>query len=334
MGMDAHVTLVIPGRNCARTLATCLDAVTAMLKTTPLAEVIFVDDASTDDSAAIARQKKVRVLTSGMKGQAGGPGAARNIGWNAADSPLIWFIDADCVPNSNALPLLLAHLTDPRVGAVGGSYGNMETNSLLACLIHEEIVARHCRMPPRVTFLGSFNVLYRRDVLAQVGGFDERFLKAQDAELSWRVIDAGHELAFEPRSRVAHFHPIRWMAYLRTQRQQGYWRMQLYRQHAKRAGGDSYSGLIDHVQPPLSVMMLALTPLLLFDRWRGVPLLLLGLLLVLQFPMTLRLIRQTGSLKYLAYISMGAIRAVWRGIGMVQGICAVMMRSRAEDSRP
>ncbi len=121
MGTDAQVTLVIPGRNCARTLATCLDAVTAMLKTSPLAEVIFVDDASTDDSATIARQKKVRVLTSGTVGRAGGPGAARNIGWKSATSPLIWFMDADCVPESDALPLLLSHLADPRVGGVGGS---------------------------------------------------------------------------------------------------------------------------------------------------------------------------------------------------------------------
>jgi len=334
MGAEAKVSLVIPGRNCARTLRPCLTAVAPMMERGVLAEVIFVDDASTDESATLAAECGARVLVAGSQRLASGPGAARNVGWRAAAHSLVWFMDADCVAEPESLTLLVAHLADSRVGGVGGSYGNMETQSLLACLIHEEIVERHLRMPARVTFLGSFNVLYRREVLEQVGGFDERFLKAQDAELSWRILDADYELAFEPRSRVKHFHPVRWLTYLDTQRAQGYWRVLLYRRHRKRAGGDSYSGLIDHVQPPLAVMILASSPLFFLAPWRAVPLVLIVALFLLQWPMTLRIMKRTRRVSQVAYVPMGAIRALWRGIGMVQGMVALCTRRSAVSLQP
>ncbi|MBU0718401.1 MAG: glycosyltransferase, partial [Planctomycetes bacterium] len=210
MTMDS-VSLVIPGRDCAATIRECLDAVVPMLERTPLREVIFVDDGSTDETAEIVTEFPVTYI----KGEGRGPGSARNIGWRRARCPLVWFVDSDCVAEPEALTLLLPHLSDPKVAAVSGSYGNMASHSLLACLIHEEIVQRHLAMPERVNFLATFNVIYRKAVLEEVGGFDERFLKGQDAELSWRVLEAGFDLGFEVHSRVKHFHPISWRAYLR-----------------------------------------------------------------------------------------------------------------------
>src|SRR6056297_2753122 len=123
-----------------------------------LKEIIFVDDGSTDSTAEIASRYPVRII----QGTGQGPGAARNLGWQAADSELIWFIDSDCVAEPDALEQLLRHMNDPQVAGVGGSYANLYPDSLVATLIHEEIVARHRRMKREVDFLGGFNVLYRR----------------------------------------------------------------------------------------------------------------------------------------------------------------------------
>ncbi|MCA9256755.1 MAG: glycosyltransferase, partial [Phycisphaerales bacterium] len=209
--------------------------------------IIFVDDGSTDDTASIVNERPVTLLP----GSGTGPGAARNLGWRAATSTYIWFVDADCVAEPDALATLLPHMNDPNVGGVSGSYGTMTDHSLLSQLIHEEIVERHRRMGRRVNFLATFNVLYRRDALLEVGGFDERFLKGQDAELSFRVMNAGFELHFDIASRVRHYHPTRLRSYLKTQRQQGYWRLFLHLDHKGHAMGDSYSGFSDHIQPPL-----------------------------------------------------------------------------------
>ncbi len=318
------VSLVIPGRNCSATIQQCLDAVLEIQRANPttLREIIFVDDGSTDDTAVIASQLPVTLL----RGPGGGPGAARNLGWRHATSAYIWFVDSDCVAEPDALTRLIPHLDAPSVGGVSGSYGSMTDHSLLSCLIHEEIVERHRRMGTRVNFLATFNVLYRRDALAQVGGFDERFLKGQDAELSFRVMRAGYELHFDINSRVKHYHPTRFGAYLRTQRQQGYWRLFLHVGHKGHAMGDSYSSFTDHVQPPLAMLALATSPLLALPRWRWIFVGVFALLLLAQVPMTWRLIRHTRQIRFAAFAGMSFIRAFWRGVGLSAGTLAFIFR--------
>lgn len=321
-----HVSLVIPGRNCAHTLRHCLDAATPLLDQPDnrLAEILFVDDGSTDESPEIAREFPVRIVP----GEGRGPGAARNLGWRAARSPLVWFVDADCVTEPDALARLLPHMQDPEVGGASGSYGIMNPESLLARLIHEEIVERHRHMPDEVDFLATFNVLYRRAALEAVGGFDERYLKAQDAELSFRVMRAGYRLRFEFESRVRHFHETRWTAYLRTQRRQGYWRAWLHLSYPEHNAGDSYSNLSDHAQPPLALCSIAgLTAAWLPWGWTisAAPIV---ALLGLQTPLTWRLIRRLRRPEYLMFALMSFLRAYWRGVGLAHGLLAAWFERR------
>ena len=316
------VTLVIPGRNAGHTLRPCLESVVGLLETGAIEEIIFVDDGSTDDTAEQVADFPVRLLRTGGLG----PAAARNAGWRAAASPLIWFIDSDCVAAPDALAILLEHLDDPGIVAVGGSYGNMRPDSMLACLIHEEIVERHLAMPAEVDFLATFNVVFRRQVLERTGGFDERFVRAQDAELAYRLLEAGGRLGFDARSRVKHFHATRLFRYLKAQRHQGFWRMWLYFTHPRRAQGDSYSGFLDHVQPPLAMLLLATTPLLLHRLSAPVVLAVAAALFLAQLPMTHRLVRRTCQARYLLFVPFASLRAVWRGIGAVQGVLSVLYR--------
>ena len=49
------------------------------------------------------------------------------------------------------------------------------------------------------------NMIYRRDLLEDLGGFDERFREfLEDSDLAFRVMDAGHEIPFAPEVRVRH----------------------------------------------------------------------------------------------------------------------------------
>jgi GT2 family glycosyltransferase len=323
-----RISLVIPARNAVSTLRRCLDAVTPLLGKDGLDEILLVDDGSTDDTPRIAAEYPVRVLSGGGRG----PGAARNVGWRAARNPLVWFIDSDCVAEPGALRLLLPHLADPAVAGAGGSYGNMRPDSRLASLIHEEIAARHARMPADVNYLATFNVIYRRDALERVGGFDEgRFNGpgapgAEDIELAFRLHDAGYRLRFEVRSLVGHFHPTRPLRYLRSQRLHGYFRVRLYLEHPNRAAGDSYSGPVDHLQPPLAMLTLATLPLALFGNFFWVPLLLAALLFAAQLPLTARLVRRRPACW--SFPLLGFPRAFWRGAGMTQAVLARLLAPR------
>ena len=322
------VTLVIPGRNCAATIDACLAAALAIREdgTSPLAEIVFVDDGSTDET----RERVGGYPVTCLPGSGRGPGAARNLGWRHATTPFVWFVDSDCVAEPGSLALLLPHLDDPGVAAVSGSYANANPGSLLSRLIHEEIITRHESMPAEVNFLATFNVLYRRSVLEQLDGFDERYLKAQDAELSFRVQEAGHRCRFELPSRVAHHHETSWWRYLRTQQAQGYWRVFLHLEHRGHGAGDSYSGLTDHLQPPLAMVVLAALPLLLLPApWRALPAVPALVLLALQLPMTVAIVRRTRRSSDLAFASMSYVRAFFRGVGMSQGTLGFLLKRRS-----
>ncbi len=330
------VTLVIPGRNAAGTIGACLNSVTPLLGRDGLTEVIFVDDGSRDDTREIVAKYPVRCVA----GPGRGPGAARNLGWRAAGTELVWFVDSDCVAEPDALARLVPYFDRLKLGGVSGSYGNMRPDSLLATLIHEEIIERHRWMRRamehrgRIDFLATFNVLYRRAALEEVGGFDERFLKGQDAELSWRVMAAGYDLAFDFDSRVRHFHETRWLKYLRTQRQQGYWRVWLHLGREGRAhrGGDSYSTVVDHVQPPLAMLSLCSLLLLAVPGLRWVPAVAAGLLAVCQVPMTARLVKATGKVRLVWFAMMSFLRAYWRGVGMTTATVRAVFGKRPYGS--
>jgi glycosyltransferase involved in cell wall biosynthesis len=92
----APVSVVIPCYNCGKTIGRALRSVAA--QTFPPQELILVDDASTDDSLNVIRNSGIfspdwiRVIA---LAENKGPGVARNLGWEAARSPFIAFLDAD-----------------------------------------------------------------------------------------------------------------------------------------------------------------------------------------------------------------------------------------------
>ena len=127
---------------------------------------------------------------------------------------------------------------------------------------------------------------------------------------------------------------------MRTQRQQGYWRAFLHTTHRGHSGGDSYSNLLDHLQPPLAMLMLLmggiaalLAPLQAARSPAGMTLLaaaaLAMCLLLAQAPMVSRLLRRTQEWRYLAFGPFGWLRSIYRGIGVSQGAVALILRKRS-----
>ena len=334
------VTLVIPARDAGRTIGACLDAAIAVRDRagSRLARVIVVDDGSRDGTRAEAGARGIDILRTGGRGA----GAARNAGIEAATTDLVWFVDADCVASPDALELLLPHLADGAVAGAGGTYGIAPGATLLERLIHEEIMVRHARMGAEVDFVATFNVVYRGEVLRALGGFDERYLKGQDAELAFRVLEAGHRLRFDRASVVRHFHADRLSRYLRVQRQQGYWRVALHLEHRGHARGDSYSGITDHAQPFLAAALPASCALLPLPGGWTAPTALALLLVILQLPMALAMARRAGP-AMLAFVALGTVRACWRSAGLAMGvidralgrgsIARAALARRAQDAR-
>ncbi len=108
---NPEVTVVVPVRDRHAELARCLAGLTGGLP------VIVVDDGSRDPAAiqSVAAAAGASVVRRPVNG---GPAAARNTGLAAAETPLMAFLDSDCVPGPGWLDALLPHFADPAVGAV------------------------------------------------------------------------------------------------------------------------------------------------------------------------------------------------------------------------
>ncbi|MFB9849361.1 glycosyltransferase [Micromonospora andamanensis] len=187
LNMPPTVSVIIPTHNSSKTLGACLEAIRRQRH--PVTEVIVVDDASTDDTRAIARRFPCRLLVTDRNG---GPAAARNRGISASTGELLFFLDSDCAPEPDALANALAILCEqPDVACVHGIYaleplvddGPVEAYRLLH--------GHHWRLRHvgRVRTTLFAICLIRREVFTSVGLFDENLRASEDVELGDRMGD-------------------------------------------------------------------------------------------------------------------------------------------------
>jgi mycofactocin system glycosyltransferase len=225
---DDDVTVVIPAHDAATSIATAVRASGG-------SRVVVVDDGSSDDTGEVARAAGAHVV---RRAVAGGPSAARNTGADAARTPLVAFVDADCRPEPGWLAPLLAHFDDPRVGAVaprivplspGASrLGRYEAHrSVLDQGPGESAVGPGTPRP----LVPTAALVVRRDALTAVGGLDDVLRFGEDQDLVYRLAAGSWRVRYEPRSRVAHDHRSSFGAFARRRFQYGTPAAALARRH-------------------------------------------------------------------------------------------------------
>jgi HAD superfamily hydrolase (TIGR01662 family) len=186
------VTIVIPtvGRSCLTNLLTDLAA-----QQPQPAALYVVDDRPHPDRPLVCDH---RVLHSGGRG----PAAARNVGWRAADTEWIAFLDDDVRLPDGWISTLYDDLR--RAGEhVAGVQGGIEVPVPDRPTDWERSTAGLSS-----AMWATADMAYRRAALEQVGGFDERFPRAyrEDAELALRMRQHSWTLVEGERHIV---HPVR-----------------------------------------------------------------------------------------------------------------------------
>jgi glycosyltransferase involved in cell wall biosynthesis len=146
----SDLAVIIPARNEASRLGACLDSVRQALECAQVAdaEVVVVDDASTDETSDVARGHGALAI---RQSQRGGPLEAWSRGVASSAAPLLFFVDADCRVDKGAFSALLHGFARPTVGIVAarsepdsGRAGNslVERSATFSALMLHEIKSR------------------------------------------------------------------------------------------------------------------------------------------------------------------------------------------------
>lgn len=213
--MNAAVSVCVSTRNRAADLDRLLIALEQQSIGVERFDVAVTDDGSTDDTGAVLDRHRARgrlQLVTHRHETSRGAAAGRNTAWRASSGAVCAFTDDDCLPTPDWLERGLAAMAEPGfvVGAVEPRRADEERIGPFSRFLR--VTAGQAGWTP------TANLFVRRDDLAHVDGFDERYRVGEDADLGLRLQAAGTSYRFEPSVLVRHaVVPATWRAAVREQ---------------------------------------------------------------------------------------------------------------------
>jgi glycosyltransferase involved in cell wall biosynthesis len=169
------ISFIVPAYNEEKLLGGTLRALKSAAKALNEAyELIVVDDASEDHTAAVARSAGARVVSVSHRQIA----ATRNSGAREAKGDMFIFVDADTLANESVVKAAVKAL---REGAVGGGASVHFDGSLP---LYAKLVLPSSIWLSRVARLAGGCFLFcTREAFEAAGGFDERYFVAEELVL-------------------------------------------------------------------------------------------------------------------------------------------------------
>lgn len=191
-------------------------------------EIIVVSDGSTDGTADMARRLRLRFPLRVFEQANQGPAVARNLGLQHAHGPFVIFLDDDVMPD----PYFVAehayahaeHMDRVVIGPLlppptrARAWVEWEGEKLVE---QYEYMRRGWFEPTPYQFYTG-NASVSLDAVRRVGGFDRRYLRAEDVELALRLQRAGMQFHFAPRAGALHVADRSYSAWLRAAYQYGH----------------------------------------------------------------------------------------------------------------
>ncbi|MCB0190526.1 MAG: glycosyltransferase family 2 protein [Anaerolineae bacterium] len=213
---SASVLLLVPVRNEAETLPVFCSALDRLNYPVDKLTVVFINDGSTDASAAILQQwtaQRAHWHTLSLEQNRGKANALNVALTRFTQGDIIAIYDADEQPAPDVLTHLVAPFAEVQVGAVSGqrAVGNSLASPAASYTAFETLVHQFITMGAKdrldlaPALLGS-NCAYRRTALAQVGNFKPGAL-LEDSDLTVKLAAAGWRTRFEPRAVSTHHVP-------------------------------------------------------------------------------------------------------------------------------
>lgn len=194
----AEAVVIIPHFNDVKRLKTCLTSLAQ--NDTRNVDIVVVDNGSTQSLLPLKEDfPEVRFIVESEKGAA----AARNRGVKESTAPFLLFIDADCVAAPDWVRIALEVI--PKADLIGGRVDVFDETPAprSGAEAFETVFAFNFRNYIEVQgFTGAGNLVTRRDVFQDVGGF--RTGVSEDRDWSMRAVAKGYRLIYEDTLVVSH----------------------------------------------------------------------------------------------------------------------------------
>ncbi|MEM1539531.1 MAG: glycosyltransferase [Candidatus Bathyarchaeia archaeon] len=190
------VSVVILTRNSAATIRKCLESI--LHQTRKPDEIIIVDGSSVDGTLDIVKHFPVKIFSEPGLGY----GHARNIGVQKAEGDIVFFIDADCYAEPDWIEKILPHFKNSDIAAVTGRLNLWNRED--ACARFLAYVGGRMNPPAHqqlVEIAPTMNLAFRRNVVFEVGWFDESMARCEDTDFTYRLTRR-YKLLYEPEAVV------------------------------------------------------------------------------------------------------------------------------------
>lgn len=154
---------------------------------------------------------RVKVIPTGKIG----PSEKRDIGLDQARGEIVAFLDDDTFPVREWLKKAVRHFENPQIAAVGGpavtppgdGLWEQASGAIYASpLVSGQYVYRYLPRPQRfVDDYPSCNLLVRRSVMAEIGGYDSAFYPGEDTIICLKIVrDLKKKILYDPEALVYH----------------------------------------------------------------------------------------------------------------------------------
>ena len=197
-----RVSVIVPARNASTKVKRLIAAIQSQTAPPQDHELLIVDDCSTDETRAVVEASEVATLVA--LPSHGGPYVARNRGIEAARGELLAFTDADCSPapdwierGLSAFDRTGADLIAGKIDVPLGEHPSAaELVDFSSWYDQEDFASRGVA--------ATGNLWIRREVVSEIGGFDESLMSSGDMDLTERAVSRGHRLAYDADVVVTH----------------------------------------------------------------------------------------------------------------------------------
>ena len=243
MNKKPFTSVIVCTYNGEYRIKDCLDALIVQDYPRDRYETIVVDDGSTDNTSKVVSKYPIKLIRHKKNL---GTYTSRNTGLRNAKGEIVAYTDDDCIQNKSWLKNLVKSYNNRNVVAVGGitesfscntiaekymaetGYGNptplefgKSKNPLYRFLVYLKDMFfpfnTICSPLVEVYAIYTLNASFRKNILKQIGGWDEDLKFGGDTEICMRIHEKliGKKILFTNKAQIIHKHRTSFFKFLK-----------------------------------------------------------------------------------------------------------------------